>query len=302
MSSQAPHPLRNDLLLVLVTLLAAAGWMFSKRALGYLPPLLFLGIRFVIAGAILSAVGAGALRALTAVQWRQAAGMGLLFALGMMIWVLGLQHSRQVGVASFIAGMGVVLVPLCARFLFRDALPRSTWAAIPFALAGLGLLSLHPGADFEAGHWLILASAAIFALHFNLVARTGTAMSSIALTAVQLWLVGLVSGAVGLCVEPMPASIGAAAWGWIAASALLASSARFLLQNYARARVAASHAAIIMVLEPVWTSMLAAAFLDESMSLRQLAGCALIFTAMLVNRWSYVQAFFRSLGQDASAA
>ena len=44
---------KSDLLLVVVTLFAAFGWMFSKEALNGFPPLLFIGVRFLFAGLLL---------------------------------------------------------------------------------------------------------------------------------------------------------------------------------------------------------------------------------------------------------
>ncbi|WP_028672127.1 hypothetical protein [Saccharospirillum impatiens] len=41
--------LQSDVLLILVTLLAASGWIFTKEALAGLTPLLFVGIRFLSA-------------------------------------------------------------------------------------------------------------------------------------------------------------------------------------------------------------------------------------------------------------
>lgn len=283
-----PHSLRNDLLLIGVTLLAAAGWMFSRQSLQGMPPLWFLCIRFLLAGVILVVVGGSRLRELSPAQWRRAVALGLLFGVGMMIWILGLQHSRQVGEAAFIASMNIVLVPLYARFLFRDRLLPSTWLAIPVAVGGLALLSLDRGVQLETGQLLILTSACVFALHFNLIARRGDSIDAIALTAVQLCLTGLASGVAAMGVETFPTRVSPATWGWIVAAAVLASSARFLLQNYTQARVEASHGAVIMVLEPVWTTLLACTFLGESMTRLQMAGCTLIFSAMLVSRWPII--------------
>lgn len=41
------------LLMVLVTLLAAAGWLFSKEAIRELPPAAFIGSRFLLAALLL---------------------------------------------------------------------------------------------------------------------------------------------------------------------------------------------------------------------------------------------------------
>jgi drug/metabolite transporter (DMT)-like permease len=45
------------------------------------------------------------------------------------------------------------------------------------------------------------------------------------------------------------------------------------------------HAALIMTLEPVWTSIIAAAWRGERMSHFQLIGCVLIFVALFFSRW-----------------
>ena len=55
-----------DLLLTLTTLIAAAGWIFSKEALAGMPPLIFIGLRFLIAGLVLAAFSLPQLRALDA--------------------------------------------------------------------------------------------------------------------------------------------------------------------------------------------------------------------------------------------
>ena len=44
----ASHRFEADGLLMLTTVIAAAGWIFSKEALAGMPPLIFVGLRFAI--------------------------------------------------------------------------------------------------------------------------------------------------------------------------------------------------------------------------------------------------------------
>ena len=60
---------KADLVLVLVTLLAAAGWIFSKEALAGLAPLMFIFIRFVSAGVVVGAVGWKDVQAMSQAEW-----------------------------------------------------------------------------------------------------------------------------------------------------------------------------------------------------------------------------------------
>ena len=55
---------KSDLLLVVVTLLAAISWMFSKEAVLMMPPLMFMAARFLIAGGVLALIALPALRRL----------------------------------------------------------------------------------------------------------------------------------------------------------------------------------------------------------------------------------------------
>ena len=48
-----------------------------------------------------------------------------------------------------------------------------------------------------------------------------------------------------------------------------------------------------MVVEPVWVALLAAGWLGETMSATQLAGCALIFGSLLINRAAQLRSWAR---------
>ncbi|MFG6179414.1 DMT family transporter [Halomonas sp. THAF12] len=284
-------PLRADLLLLLVTLLAAAGWIFSKEALAGLPPLLFIGTRFLLAGALLAVFALPDLRRLTAHDLASAGAIGLLFSAALGFWILGLQHSHHLGESAFINSLGILLVPVMARLLFGDRPPRTTWIALPVALFGFALLSLNAGFRLEPGQWLMAAAALCFSLLINANSRAVKQIPALPLTAVQLGVVGLVLGLVSLLVEPWPNRVGDHTLAWLAASVLLASTLRFFLQIHAQGLTTPSHAAVILMLEAVWTALLAAAWYGETMSPLQLAGCSLIFLALLINRWYWVRKF-----------
>lgn len=285
-------PLRADLLLLLVTLLAASGWIFSKEALNGLPPLLFIGSRFLLAGLILAAFAGPALRRLSRGDLLAGAGVGVLFSGALTLWILGLYHSHHLGESAFINSLGILLVPVVARLLFGDRPPRTTWVALPVALVGFGLLSLNAGFRIEPGQWLIAGSAVLFSLLINTNSRVVRRLPALPLTVLQLVTVGFVLGLASLAVEPWPARVDGITLGWLAASVLLASTLRFFLQVHAQGLTTPSHAAVILMLEAVWTALLAAAWYGETMTLLQLAGCGLIFAALLINRWYWVRKLF----------
>lgn len=293
MQSADSH-LKADLLLLLVTLLAAAGWVFSKEALAGLPPLLFIGVRFLLAGLLLAVFGWRQLGALPRRGWLQSILVGTLFAVAMGFWIMGLANASHLGEGAFISSLGIVLVPVLARFLFGHKPPRSTWAAIPMALLGFAFLSLEHGFRVEPGQWWFFAAALTFALVFVTNSHVVRQVPVLALGTVQLTMVGVLILPLSWLFESWPGSVAPPVLAWALASALLATTMRFIVQLQAQGMTTPSHAAVILMLEPMWTAIVAAWWFGESMSLIQFVGCGLIFLALVVSRWSWIRGLFSS--------
>lgn len=297
---------KSDLFLVIVTLLAAISWIFSKEAVLLMPPLLFMAVRFLMAGGLLAILASRSLRRLSADQIRRSIGVGLVFGTAMSCWIMGLFHGTHVGEGAFLTSLGVVIVPVIARVVFKEDQPTSTWIAIPIAVAGLSLLSLKNGFRPEIGQLFFVMAAFIFALYFTLNTRAANQRTvinrrgetvekhrvpALPLTAIALLTVGTLTLIESLVLEtwqPLLNDFPPILVWWVFASAVIGTAGRFLLQTYAQSLSANSHGVVILVLEPVWVALFAAGWFSETMSPSQLAGCGLIFAALLVNRWGVI--------------
>jgi len=282
-------PWQADALLLLVTVLAASGWIFSKEALAGMPPLLFISTRFLLAGLILLGFAWPTLTRMSARRVRRGLLVGVLFSAAIAFWVLGLNYSDHLGESAFINSLGILLVPVVARLLFGDRPPRSTWVALPVALLGFALLSLNAGFNVEASQLLMVCAALCFALLINVNTRVVRNVPALPLTTLQLISVGVVLTGLSLVVEHQPLALSPSILGWFMTSVLLASSLRFFLQIKAQSMTTPSHAAVILMLEAVWTALFAAWWFGETMTALQLLGCSLIFMALLINRWYWVR-------------
>jgi drug/metabolite transporter (DMT)-like permease len=302
-----PSSTKADLLLLLVTLLAAISWMFSKEAVMLMPPLLFMGIRFLLASLLLALFAWRQLQRLDGEQYWRGARVGVVFGLAMCFWVSGLNVASNIGEGAFLASLAVILVPVIARIVFKERQPSSTWLALPVAVAGLAMLSLQHGFRLEAGQGFFVAAAVIFALHYTLNTRAANArlihsrdgatrelmrIPVMALTTISLACAGAVALSASLLLEPWHAtfeSFSPVLAGWILASVLIGTSTRFAVQTWAQSLSSSNNGVVILVLEPVWVASISAFWFDERMSGSQMAGCALIFAALLINRWSTVR-------------
>lgn len=306
---------QSDLLLIGVTLLAAVSWMFSKEAIALMPPLLFMGLRFLLASAFLACIGAKQLRQLTREHMMRSARVGVVFGVAMLFWVLGLAHSESMGEGAFLTSLGVLLVPIVGRLFFAEPIPRSTWLAMPVALLGVALLSLAHGFAVSAGQLFYLIAALGLAMFFTLNTRAATlsvrkassrqaslelsAVHPLALTVIALAAVGLVTLCASLTLESWQGGAvrwSPVLWGWLLASAVVGTAARFWLQTYAQSLTTQTSGAVMLILEPIWVALFAAFWFAETLVLLQWLGCLLIFFALLVNRWPLLRSIMTRRG------
>ncbi|GAA3947708.1 DMT family transporter [Allohahella marinimesophila] len=293
------QPLKADLLLVIVTLLAAAGWIFSRETLQGMPPLLFIGIRFLGAAVLLALLSRNHMMTTTKSQWQAGLPSAICFSLALVVWIHALQRTEHVGVGAFITSLAIVLVPVAGWLIYRELPQRAQWYSLPVSAAGLVFLATDDLTQPDPGHLLFAVAAVLFAIHFTLTGRAVRLLPALPLTITQLAMVGLVTLVISALVESWPGSISPVIWGWLLASLVLATAMRFYLQTHAQALSSANHAAVILTLEPVFTALLAAFWLGETLNTAQLTGCLLIFGAMLIARWPVIKALF-SKRKDAS--
>jgi len=286
-------------MLVCVTLVAAAGWVFTKNALIEFSPHIFLAIRFSLAALILAFLCRSELKRLTSIQFYRAFGTGMLLGLTLLLWIIAVDQSDSLGEGAFIVSLTVVFVPLIARLFFGDKLTISLVLALLPAISGLALLSLQTtegqslSFSFEQSHLYFLLSTIGFALHVILTSRYGQKIPAMPLSTIQLAAIGLVAFISAVMTETWPAEIHAISWFWVLCSAVIATSLRFALQTKALIYLNPSNATMIFMLEPVWVAMLGAMFLTERMSGNQLLGCALIFSSLVVYRAPAFITFWR---------
>ncbi len=280
--------LRADGVLLFITAIWGGTFVVVKDALGDADPFTFLAVRFAMGAAVASVVAGPAL-------WRPdvlRAGLLLgtfLFA-GYAFQTAGLVFTTE-SRSAFITGLAVVLVPFASFFISRRVPKPPSLLGVALALGGLYVLTggLSSGAAAGAasraevvlGDLLTLGCALTFATHIALTERFAPKLPAMALVAVQLWTVCLLSAGALLFVPPRVTWTGdllfAAAFTGIFASALAIG-----LQTWAQARTTAVRAALIFALEPVFAAGLSFGMGRESLGAKELSGGALLLLAVLV--------------------
>lgn len=277
---------RAEFILVVTTLLAAAGWVFSKQAIQGLPPFGFIGIRFLLASLCLLPFCLGALKRSSMADCLKSMGVGLLLSGAIFCWIYAISISDTLGEGAFIMSLSMLFVPLLAWPLFGIKPGRAFWLSLPLAIVGLFLLSWSGEWVVSSSQLLFLASAFGLALHFNFNSQYSAKLPAMLLTTLQLFVGGCLGVLLSLLFESWPDQVSLITWKWLALSVLLATSLRYLMQTVGQKYANPTNAAILMLLEPIWTLVLSVLIYDESMPANKIFGCGLLLCSLLFYRMS----------------
>ncbi|WP_421228939.1 DMT family transporter [Aeromonas enteropelogenes] len=270
------------LLMVLVTLLAAAGWLFSKEAIRELPPAAFIGSRFLLAALLLLPLAWLREPPPSRSQLLRAAGCGTLLGASLLFWVTAISQSDALGSGAFIMSVATLMAPLAAWAAFKARPGRHYWLTLPLAVAGLLLLSSSTHWGVSLSLFWFLAAAATLGVQLAVHRHFAQSIPPTWLTCIQLAVTGLLGTLLSLLTEQWPVDISHGIWGWFAASVLIATTLRYWLLTHALSGMTTAHAALLMLLEPVWTLILSTLFYDEPLGGAKLAGVGLVLGALVL--------------------
>jgi drug/metabolite transporter (DMT)-like permease len=206
-------------------------------------------------------------------------------------------HRLAIGIALLIEYLAPVLVALYARFVMHQEVRRRIWVAIALAVTGLALVvEIWSGLSLDAaGVGAALAGAATYALYLLLAERGvggrdpislvcfGFFFAALAWSIVQPWWSfphGIVAHDISL--HGRLSDWHLPVWSLMAWMIVLGTIVPFGLLVAALRHIPATRAAIVAMLEPVVATVVAYAWLDESLTDVQIAGGLVVLAAILL--------------------
>jgi drug/metabolite transporter (DMT)-like permease len=220
-------------------------------------------------------------------QRRVAVAGGVFFAVDLIFWHHAIGDIGA-GLATVLANIQVVLVPLVAWMWLAERPGRQVLAALPIALLGVVLISgvLEHGAyghDPTRGTVYGLIAGVAYVGFLLLLRHSGADLrrpagplfDATATATVVCVVAGLIIGDADLA----PDWPGA---GWLLTLALTSQVLGWLLITISLPRLPAALTSLLLMIQPVVAVGLAALILSESPSVLQLAGVAFVLAALLV--------------------
>lgn len=187
-----------------------------------------------------------------------------------------------VGKAGFITAMYIVLVPILGIFLKKKAGVR-VWLAVALAVAGLYMLCMMDGGfSLQKGDFLVLVCALAYAVHILVVDYFAPQVDGVKLSCIQFLVCGILSGICMFLFESPDVARILQAWAPVLYAGVLSSGVAYTLQIIGQKGMNPTVASLIMSLESVVSVIAGWIILRQSLTQRELLGCALMFAAIIL--------------------
>ncbi len=176
----------------------------------------------------------------------------------------------------------MVIVPLLSIFLNRRP-TRQIWFCVLLALVGMYLLCMTAESlRLEIGDAWELACAFLFAVEILVLFHYSSRVDAVRLSRMQFLVVAILSTVLMLLLEEPTAEAVRLALPAILYAGIFSSGIAYTLQIFGQEDVNPTLASLVMSLESVFSALTGWLILGERLTPRELAGCALMFMAIIL--------------------
>lgn len=275
-------------------------FFMMKNALDVIPVNSLLAVRFLGAAAVLGLV---CIKKLKLLDWGyvwQGAILGGCYFLGQTIQTFGLELTTP-SKNAFLTTIYCVLVPFLSWCIIKIRPDRYNYIAAVLCVAGVGFISLNDAFGVNAGDVLSMISGFFFALQIVMFTKLAFGRDIILLTLVQFASAGVFSTVGVLAVEQFPwqVMLQKEVFWPLAYLCVMATVVALLFQNIGQNWTDAASTAVLLSLEAVFGVIFSVIFYGDPITVRLLAGFALIFLGVICSETKFV--FLRKAWAKRSA-
>lgn len=279
-----------SLLLVLAAMIWGAAFVAQSEGTKYVGACTFVCTRYVLSAAILIPLGLasgrkGGKTPLSRGELKHAAlggaVCGIFLALASLSQQVGIETTTA-GKAGFITALYVVGVPILGIFFGRRP-GLKIWFCAALGVIGLYLISVKEGFVIEKGDALMMLCAFLFSFQIMSVDHFSKGTENLLLLAGFQFLATAVISGIGMLFFETPR------WADIAAAAVpilyagvMSGAVGYTLQILGQKYTDPAVASLIMSLEAVFCALSGWLILHQTLSKREILGCALLFAAVIL--------------------
>ncbi|MBQ8632835.1 MAG: DMT family transporter [Lachnospiraceae bacterium] len=190
--------------------------------------------------------------------------------------------TTSVGKAGFLTALYIVLVPIAGLF-FKKKCPATVWIGVVCSFAGLYLLCMTGGSfSLATGDLLLLGCAVVFTGHILVIDYFAPKVNGVWMSCIQFLTAGIISAIPMLFTEtPTWEGIFAAKLPILYAG-VMSCGVAYTLQILGQKNYNPTVAVLILSLESCFSVLGGFLILHETLTARELCGCALMFAAIIL--------------------
>lgn len=283
--------MKSRALLLVTCVIWGLAFVAQRKAMETVPPFTFNAVRFLIGGLSLLPFALVYQRRDThashptprrATIWVGGLITGLALFAAASLQQIGMIYTTA-GKAGFITGLYVVLVPILGLALGQRT-GKWTWLGALATVIGLYLLTVTETLAIDYGDVLVIASAFFLTLHVLLIARFSARIGALRLSLLQFAVVVIGSFAVAFSFETISIAGLMAGSVPILYTGLLSVGVAYTFQAIGQRDTPPAQAAVLLSLESVFAVIGGWLLLGETLPLRGILGCGIIFAGMTVSQ------------------
>lgn len=276
----------------LLLFLAACIWGFAFVAqsvgMDYMGPFTFNGARFLIGGTVLlpfvyvriSKKKNTPEEIPPVLTIKGGICCGLAICAASLFQQIGIQYTT-VGKAGFITTLYIIIVPVFGLFLHKKV-PGKVWFAAVLAAVGMYLLCITENFSIGRGDAMVFVCAILFSIHILVIDYFSPKTDGVALSCLQFFTAGVICSVGALLLEHPT-------WEQLAAGALpilyagiMSCGVAYTLQIIGQRDLDPTIASLILSMESVVSVLAGWMLLGQALTVKELAGCALVFAAVIL--------------------
>ena len=278
---------RGEIFLRITAIIWGLSFISQKLGMNHLGPFTFIASRLLLGSVVLVPVF------LLLDRWlpeeydnKHILPLGLLFGTVLFFAISTQQYGLQyttAGKSAFITALYILFVPLIGR-MFKKPVGTLQWIGAIVGTIGLYLLSIQSGFYMQFGDLITVVSSLFWSIHILLIDHFAKRLDGVRLSAIQFFIAGVLNLIVALFVEDVWGSNYIASIWPILFSGVIVVGGAYTFQILGQRTVNPATASLIMSFEAVVAVIAGMLLLNETMTLRELIGCAIMFGAIILSQ------------------
>ena len=278
----------GNVMLILTALIWGSSFVAQSVGMDYIGPFTFNAIRCIIGGIVLIPI----IFIIDKVKKDSKSKdnnnqlilggilCGIALFTGSTLQQFGISFT-SVGKAGFITALYIVLVPILGIF-FKKKVSLKIWLSVLISMIGLYLLCITENFSIGKGDLLVLFCAFFFAIHILLIDYFSPKVNGVKMSCIQFFVAGIISVLPMAFFENPTINSILSAWAPILYAGVLSCGVAYTLQIVAQKNTDPTVASLLLSLESVFAVISGWFILSESLSFKELTGCALVFIAIIL--------------------